>query len=88
MSTRRAFLGTLGKALGEAACCSRWPGKGALALPADLAKAASVPVAPTPLPVSHAYPQSDSGFMVVDPVPRFKRVRAVPVRPLAYGRNF
>jgi len=52
MSTRRAFLGTLGKALGAGGVLLPWAGKGALALPADLGKAAALPVAPTPLPVS------------------------------------
>ena len=52
MSTRRAFLGTLGKALGAGGVLLPWAGKGALALPADLGKAASLPVTPTPLPVS------------------------------------
>ena len=52
MSTRRAFLGTLGKALGAGGVLLPWAGKGALALPADLGKAASLPVMPTPLPIS------------------------------------
>jgi hypothetical protein len=52
MSTRRQFLGTLGKALGAGSLLLPWAGKGALALPADLGKAAALPVAPTPLPVS------------------------------------
>ena len=52
MSTRRAFLGTLGKALGAGGVLLPWAGKGALALPANLGKAAALPVTPTPLPVS------------------------------------
>jgi hypothetical protein len=52
MSTRRQFLGTLGKLLGAGGVLLPFAGKGALALPADLGKAAALPVAPTPLPVS------------------------------------
>jgi hypothetical protein len=52
MSTRRAFLGTLGKLLGAGGVLLPVAGKGALALPADLGKAAALPVARTPLPVS------------------------------------
>ena len=40
MSSRRQFLGTLGKALGAGGLLLPWAGKGALALPADLGKAA------------------------------------------------
>jgi hypothetical protein len=49
MSTRRAFLGTLGKALGAGGLLLPWSGKGALALPADLGKAAALPVTAAPL---------------------------------------
>jgi hypothetical protein len=52
VSTRRAFLGTLGKLLGAGGVLLPVAGKGALALPADLGKAAALPVVPTPLPVS------------------------------------
>jgi hypothetical protein len=52
MSTRRAFLGTLGKLLGAGGVLLPVAGKGALALPADLGKAAALPVAPAPLPAS------------------------------------
>ena len=52
MSTRRQFLGTLGKALGAGGLLLPWSGKGALALPADLGKAASLPVTAAPLPFS------------------------------------
>ena len=52
MSTRRSFLGTLGKALGAGGLLLPWAGKGALALPADLGKAASLPVTAAPLPFS------------------------------------
>jgi hypothetical protein len=52
MSSRRAFLGTLGKALGAGGVLLPLAGKGALALPAELGKAAALPVMPTPLPVS------------------------------------
>jgi len=41
MSNRRQFVGTLGKALGAVGLLLPWSGKGALALPADLGKAAS-----------------------------------------------
>jgi hypothetical protein len=49
MSTRRQFLGTLGKALGAGGLLLPWSGKGALALPADLGKAAALPVTAAPL---------------------------------------
>jgi hypothetical protein len=52
MSTRRAFLGTLGTLLGAGSVLLPVAGKGALALPADLGKAAALPMASTPLPVS------------------------------------
>lgn len=52
MSTRRQFLGTLGKLLGAGGVLLPVAGKGALALPADLGKAAALPVVPTSLPVS------------------------------------
>ena len=52
MSTRRHFLGTLGKLLGAGGVLLPVAGKGALALPTDLGTAAALPVAPTPLPVS------------------------------------
>jgi hypothetical protein len=52
MSTRRNFLGTLGKAFGAGALLLPAAGSGALALPADLGRAASLPVTPVALPVS------------------------------------
>jgi len=52
MSTRRNFLGTLGKALGAGGLLLPWSGSGALALPTELGKAAALPVTPTALPVS------------------------------------
>jgi hypothetical protein len=52
MTNRRHFLGTLGKALGAGAVLLPWDGKGALAFPADLGKAASLPLTPAPLPLS------------------------------------
>jgi|KBSSwiStaDraftv2_1062776.scaffolds.fasta_scaffold60724_4 hypothetical protein len=52
MSTRRAFLGTLGKALGAGGLLLPLAGKGALALPADLGKAAALPVTAAPLTFS------------------------------------
>jgi hypothetical protein len=52
MSTRRQFLGTLAKALGAGGLLLPWSGKGALALPADLGKAASLPVTAAALPFS------------------------------------
>ena len=52
MSNRRQFLGTLGKALGAGGLLLPWAGKGALALPADLGKAAQLPVTATALPFS------------------------------------
>jgi hypothetical protein len=52
MSTRRQFLGTLGKALGAGGVLLPWAGKGALALPVDLGTAAALPVTATPLRVS------------------------------------
>jgi hypothetical protein len=52
MTTRRRFLGTLGKALGAGGLLLPWTGKGALALPADLGKAAELPVAPATPPIS------------------------------------
>jgi hypothetical protein len=52
MSTRRAFLSTLGKVLGAGGVLLPLAGKGALALPSELGNAASLPVAPAPLPVS------------------------------------
>jgi len=52
MSTRRQFLGTLGKALGAVGLILPWAGKGALALPADLGKAAQLPLTAAPLPFS------------------------------------
>jgi hypothetical protein len=52
MSIRRAFLGTLGKALGAGGLLLPWSGKGALALLADLGKAGSLPVTAAPLPFS------------------------------------
>jgi hypothetical protein len=52
MNTRRHFLGTLGKALGAGGLLLPLAGKGALALPAGLGKAAALPVAPAALPLS------------------------------------
>jgi hypothetical protein len=52
MSTRRQFLGTLGKALGAGGLLLPVAGKGALALPADLGKAAALPVTAAPLTFS------------------------------------
>jgi hypothetical protein len=52
MSTRRAFLGTLGKLLGAGGVLLPVAGKGALALPADLGKAAALPVTAAPMPFS------------------------------------
>ena len=52
MTTRRQFFGTLGKALGAGGLILPFAGKGALALPADLGKAASLPVTPTAMPRS------------------------------------
>lgn len=52
MSTRRAFLGTLGKALGAGGVLLPLAGKGALALPADLGKAAALPLTAAPMPFS------------------------------------
>ena len=52
MSTRRQFLGTLGKLLGAGGVLLPVAGKGALALPADLGMASALPVAPAPLPIS------------------------------------
>jgi hypothetical protein len=52
MSTRRQFFGTLGKALSAGGLLLPFAGKGALALPADLGKAASLPVTAAPLPFS------------------------------------
>ena len=52
MSTRRQFLGTLGKALGAGGLLLPWTGKGALALPADLGKAAQLPLTAAPMPFS------------------------------------
>jgi hypothetical protein len=52
MNTRRAFLCTLGKTLGAGGLLLPWSGKGALALPSDLGKAASLPVTAAPLPFS------------------------------------
>ena len=52
MSTRRHFLGTLGKALGAGGLLLPWSGKGALALPADLGEAAKLPVTAAPMPFS------------------------------------
>ncbi len=52
MSSRRQFLGTLGKALGAGGLLLPWAGKGALALPADLGKAAQLPVTAAPMPFS------------------------------------
>ena len=52
MSTRRAFLGTLGKMLGAGGVLLPLAGNGALALPADLGKAAALPITATPLPIS------------------------------------
>jgi hypothetical protein len=57
MSTRRQFLGTLGKALGAGGVLLPWAGKGALALPADLGKAAALPVAPAAMPLSPQFLQ-------------------------------
>jgi len=52
MSNRRQFLGTLGKALGAGGLILPWAGKGALALPADLGKAAQIPLTAAPMPFS------------------------------------
>jgi hypothetical protein len=52
MTTRRHFLGTLGKALGASGLLLPFAGKGALALPADLGKAAQLPVTAAPMPFS------------------------------------
>ena len=52
MTTRRQFFGTLGKALGAGGLLLPWAGKGALAFPADLGKAASLPVTAASLPFS------------------------------------
>jgi len=52
MADRRQFLGTLGKALGLGGLLIPISGTGALALPADLGKAAGVPVRATALPIS------------------------------------
>jgi hypothetical protein len=52
MSDRRQFLGTLGKALGLGGLLIPIAGKGALALPADLGKAAGLPVRAAALPIS------------------------------------
>jgi hypothetical protein len=41
--SRRQFFGTLGKALGAGGLLLPWAGKGPLALPADLGKAATLP---------------------------------------------
>ena len=57
MSTRRAFLGTLGKALGAGGVLLPLAGKGALALPADLGKAAALPVTPVAMPLSPQFLQ-------------------------------
>ena len=51
-NSRRRFLGTLGKAIGAGGLLLPWAGKGALALPADLGAAASLPVTAAPLPFS------------------------------------
>jgi len=50
MSNRRQFLGTLGKALGAGGLLLPWAGKGALALPTDLGKAAGLPVTAAAMP--------------------------------------
>jgi hypothetical protein len=52
MNTRRQFFGTLGKALGAGGLLLPWSGKGALALPADLGKAAQIPLTAAPMPFS------------------------------------
>ena len=52
MTTRRQFFGTLGKALGAGGLLLPWGGKGALALPTDLGKAAQLPVTAAPMPFS------------------------------------
>lgn len=57
MATRRQFLGTLGKALGAGGVLLPWAGKGALALPADLGKAAALPVTPVAMPLSPQFLQ-------------------------------
>lgn len=57
MSTRRHFLGTLGKALGASGLLLPLAGKGALALPVDLGKAAQLPLAPAAIPLSPEFLQ-------------------------------
>ena len=52
LNSRRAFFGTLGKALGAGGLLLPWGGRGALALPADLGKAAHLPVTVATLPFS------------------------------------
>jgi hypothetical protein len=52
MTNRRQFLTTLGKVFGSGGLLLPWAGKGALALPTDLGKAAQVPVTPAQLPFS------------------------------------
>ena len=52
MTNRRQFFGTLGKALGASGLLLPWAGRGALALPADLGKAAQLPVTAASLPFS------------------------------------
>jgi hypothetical protein len=51
-SSRRRFLGTLGKVLGAGGLLLPWAGRGALALTTDLGKAAQLPVTAAPLPFS------------------------------------
>lgn len=57
MSNRRQFLGTLGKALCAGSLLLPWSGKGALALPTDLGKAAQLPVTPVGMPLSPEFLQ-------------------------------
>jgi hypothetical protein len=57
MSTRRQFLGTLGKALGAGGLLLPLAGKGALALPAELGKAAQLPLTPAAIPLSSEFLQ-------------------------------
>jgi hypothetical protein len=52
MSTRRAFLGTLGRTIGGGGLLLALIGNGALALPSDLGKAATLPLSPVPMPIS------------------------------------